>query len=78
VVGSKKKRSMLYDDDRIMLSSVSYGINNVVEAIRSTKVEEVYLELYNVVMYMPSFTDETLIDACYHLVGTSDDHLVLF
>jgi hypothetical protein len=67
-VGSKRKRSMLTEEDTLVLSSVTNIVNNVVEAIRSTKVDEVHPDLYSVVMYMPGFTEEALIVAFSHLV----------
>jgi hypothetical protein len=88
VVGSKRKRSMLTKEDTLVLSSVTDAVNNVAEAIRSTKVDEVHPDLYSVVMYMLGFTEEALIVAFSHLVnnkvqGTtfvrmSDSHRVLW
>jgi hypothetical protein len=86
--GSKRKRCMLSDEDAVVLTSVTNAVNNVTEAIRSTKVDEVHLELYGTVMFMHGFTEETLIVAFSHLVnnkaqgiafvGMSHSHHVLW
>jgi hypothetical protein len=66
--GSKRKRCMLYEEDTVVLTSVTDVVNNVAEAIRSTKVDEVHPELYGAVMFMLGFTEEALIVAFSHLV----------
>jgi hypothetical protein len=58
-VGSKRKRSMI-SEDTLVLSSVTDVVNNVVEVIRSTKVDEVHPDLYEAVMFMPGFREEVL------------------
>jgi hypothetical protein len=68
VVGSKRKRSMFNEEDTLVLSSVTDVVNNVVEAICSTKVDEVHPDLYSAVMFMPGFTEKALIVAFSHLV----------
>jgi hypothetical protein len=40
---------MLSEEDTVVLTSVTDAVNNVVEANRSTKVDEMHLELYGVV-----------------------------
>jgi hypothetical protein len=87
-VGSKRKRSMLTEEDTLVLSSVTDVVNNVAEAIHSTKVDEVHPNLYSAVMFMPGFTEEALIVAFSHLVdnkaqgttsvGMSHSHCVLW
>jgi hypothetical protein len=87
-VGSKRKRSMLTEEDTLVLSSATDVVNNVPEAIHSTKVDEVHLDLYSVVMFMPGFSEEALIVAFFHLVdnkaqgiafvGMSHSHRVLW
>jgi hypothetical protein len=67
-VGSKRKRSMLIEDDTLMLSSVTDVVNIVAKAIFSTKVDEVHLDLYSAIMFMPGFSEEVLIVAFSHLV----------
>jgi hypothetical protein len=49
---------MLTDEDTLVLSSVTDVVNNVAEAIRSTKVDDVHPDLYSAVMFMPGFSDE--------------------
>jgi hypothetical protein len=66
--GSKRKRCMLSDEDTVVLTSVTDVVNNIAEAIRSTKVDEVHPELYGAFMFMPGFTKEALIVAFSHLV----------
>jgi hypothetical protein len=87
-VGSKTKRFMLTEEDTLVLSIVTDVVNNIAEAIRSTKVDEVHPNLYSTVMYMLGFTEEALIVAFSHLVdnkaqgttfvGMSDSHRVLW
>ncbi|KAJ1274811.1 hypothetical protein BS78_05G089100 [Paspalum vaginatum] len=67
-VGSKRKRSILSEEDTMMLTNVTDAVNNVADAIRATKVDEVHPDLYGAVMYMPGFTKEALIVAFSHLV----------
>ena len=55
LAGTKRKRSMLSDDDTHVLSSMTDAVNNVADAIRATKVDEVHPELYGAVMYMAGF-----------------------
>jgi hypothetical protein len=50
-----------------MLSSVTDAMNNVAEVICSTKVDEVYPDLYSAVMFMSGFSEEVLIVAFSHL-----------
>jgi hypothetical protein len=66
--GSKRKRCMLSDEGTMVLTSVTDVVNNVAEAIHSTKVDEVHPELYEDVMFMSGFTEEALIVAFSHLV----------
>ncbi|KAJ1254914.1 hypothetical protein BS78_K308500 [Paspalum vaginatum] len=87
-VGSKKKRSILTEEDSMVLTNVTDAVNNVADAIRATKVDEVHPELYGAVMYMPGFTEEALIVAFSHLVdnkaqgtafvGMCESHRVLW
>jgi hypothetical protein len=87
-VGSKRKRSMLTEEDTLMLSSVTVAVNNVAEAIRSTKVDEVHPDLYSADLFMFGFSEEVLIVAFSHLVdnkaqgttfvGMSHSHRVLW
>jgi hypothetical protein len=46
---NKRKRSLLSDDDCVVLSGMSQAVNNVVDAIRDTKVPIVHPELYGAV-----------------------------
>ncbi|KAJ1299124.1 hypothetical protein BS78_01G507600 [Paspalum vaginatum] len=87
-VGSKRKRYILSEQDTMVLTNVTDAVNNVADAIRATKVDEVHPELYGAVMYMPGFTEEALIVAFSHLVnnkaqgiafvGMSESHRVLW
>jgi hypothetical protein len=65
---SKRKRSLLSDDDCVVLSGMSQAVNNVADAIRDTKVPIVHPELYGAVMYIPGFSEDALIVAFNHLV----------
>lgn len=87
-VGQKRKRSMLSEEDTIVLTGMTAAVNNVVDAIRHTKVDEIHPELYGAVMYMPGFTEEALLYSFSHLVdnkaqgtafvGMSEAHRVLW
>ena len=66
--GSKRKRSVLTDEDTVMLSKMTDAVKDVAAAIRETKVEVIKLDLYGAVMYMPNFSEEALICAFSHLV----------
>jgi hypothetical protein len=87
-VGSKRMRSMLTEEDALVLSSVIDVVNTFLEAICSTKVDEMHPNLYSAVMFMPRFTEEALIVAFSHLVnnkaqgttfvGMSHTHRVLW
>jgi hypothetical protein len=71
-----------------LCSLVTDVVNNVADAIHSTKVDEVHPNLYGAAMFMPGFTKETLIVAFSHLVdnkaqgtifvGMSHSHHVLW
>ncbi|KAJ1294164.1 hypothetical protein BS78_01G125000 [Paspalum vaginatum] len=86
--GTKRKRSLLTEDDCVVLTGITADVNNVVDAIRETKVVEMHPDLYGVVMNIPGFTDEALLVAYSHLldnkaqgiafVGMHDTHRVLW
>ncbi|KAJ1258462.1 hypothetical protein BS78_10G077000 [Paspalum vaginatum] len=86
--GQKRKRSMLSEEDTLVLTGMTAAVNNVADAIRHTKVDEIHPELYGAVMYMPGFTEEALLVAFSHLVdnkaqgvafvGMSEPHRVLW
>lgn len=87
-VGSKRKRCMLSDEDITVMTGMIDAVNNVAEAIRETKVVLVPTDLYGAVMFMPGFTEESLMVAYEHLLqnkslGTAfvemnDSHRVLW
>ena len=64
----KRKRSLLSEDDCVVLSGMSQAVNNVADAIRDTKVPIVHPELYGAIMYILGFSEEALIVAFNHLV----------
>ncbi|XP_034604831.2 uncharacterized protein [Setaria viridis] len=68
-VGSKRKRSMLSDDDVLVFTGMTDAVNNVADAIRSTKVEDSHPDLYGALMYMPGFSEEALMLAYGHLLN---------
>ncbi|XP_034569771.2 uncharacterized protein [Setaria viridis] len=68
-VGSKRKRSMLSDDDVLVFIGMTDAVNNVADAIRSTKVEDSHPDLYGALMYMPWFSEEALMLAYGHLLN---------
>ena len=67
---------------------MTQAVNNVADAIRSTKVEDSHPELYGAIMFMPGFADEALLAAYGHLldnkaqctafVNMNDAHRVLW
>ncbi|XP_034580774.1 uncharacterized protein [Setaria viridis] len=67
-VGSKRKRCMLSEEDVLVFTSMTDAVNNVVDAISSTKVEDSHPELYGALMFMPGFSDEALMVAYGHLL----------
>jgi hypothetical protein len=67
-VGNKRKRSLLAEEDVVLFTSMADAVNNVVDDVRSTKVEDSHPKLYSVVMFVPGFTDETLMCAYGHLL----------
>ncbi|TVU47743.1 hypothetical protein EJB05_07352 [Eragrostis curvula] len=85
---NKRKRCMVSDEDMNVMSGMTAAVNNVADAIRSTRVEDSHPGLYDAVMFMPGFTEEALIVAYSHLldnrahgnafVGMTDAHLVLW
>lgn len=87
-VGNKRKRSVLSDEDTLMLSKMTDAVKDVAAAIRETKVEVINPDLYVAVMYMPGFSEEALISAFSHLVDNkaqgdafvhmTDSHRVLW
>jgi len=86
--GNKRKRSLLSDEDVVVLGGMSEAVKDVANAIRSTKVEDCHPELYGAIMFIPGFTEEALMFAYGHLLdnkalGTSfvqwsDAHKVLW
>ncbi|CAN6238387.1 unnamed protein product [Urochloa humidicola] len=86
--GSKRKRTMLSEEDVVVMTGMTDAVNNVAAAIRETKVEDVHPKLYEAVMFMPGFPEEALMAAYSHLIdnkalGTSfvtwnDYHRVLW
>jgi hypothetical protein len=88
VVGNKRKRSMLSEDDVVLFTGMSEAIKDVVDAIRSTKVLDCHPDLYGEIMFIPGFTGEALMCAYGYLLdnkalGTSfvqwsDAHKVLW
>jgi hypothetical protein len=68
-VGSKRKRSMLGEEDVIVLSGMSEAVKEVASAIRETKVEDCHPKLYGAIMFIPGFTEEALMCAYGHLLG---------
>ena len=87
-VGCKRKRLVLSQDDVILFTRMTQAVNNVADAIRSTKVEDSHPELYGAIMFMPGFADEALLAAYGHLldnkaqctafVNMNDAHRVLW
>ncbi|CAN6197983.1 unnamed protein product [Urochloa humidicola] len=85
---NKRRRSMLCEGDILVMTGMTDAVNNVAEAIRETKVEDVHSQLYEAIMFMPRFSEEALMAAYSHLLdnkahGTAfvkmnDSHRVLW
>jgi len=84
---SKRNKFMLFEEDCIVLTSMTDVMNNVTDAIHDRKVPIMCSDLYGVVMYMLGFSEEALIVAFNHLVdksygttvmGMTKSHLVLW
>lgn len=58
----------MLSEDIASMTGMTNAVNNVADAIRSTKVEDSHPELYGVVMFMPGFTEEALMVAYSHLL----------
>lgn len=68
VAGTKRKRSTLNDDDLTILSGVSTIVNNTIDALRETEVDDIHPDLYKTIMFMLGFSEEALIVAYGHLL----------
>ncbi|KAL6842420.1 hypothetical protein ACP4OV_027847 [Aristida adscensionis] len=85
---NKRKRTVLTEEDTIVLSNMTEAVKDVAAAIRETKVEVMNPDLYGAVMYTAGFTEEALICAFSYLVENkaqgdafvkmSDAHRVLW
>jgi hypothetical protein len=79
---------MLSEEDMLVFTGMTDAVNNVADAIRSTKVEDSHPDLYEAVMFMLGFTDDALMAAYGHLldnkaqgsafVKMNDPHRVLW
>nr|XP_034571012.1 uncharacterized protein LOC117835801 [Setaria viridis] len=65
---NKRKRSVLTEENHVVMTSMIEAVRDVASAIREIKVEVLNLDLYSAVMYMPGFSEEALICAFSHLV----------
>jgi len=85
---NKRKRSVLTEEDHVVMAVMTKAVRDVTSAIRETKIEVLNPDLYGAVMYMPRFIEETLICAFSHLVDNkaqgdafvnmTDSHRVLW
>ncbi|CAD6233236.1 unnamed protein product [Miscanthus lutarioriparius] len=69
--GNKRNRSMFTEEDTTIFYQMTDAVKDVASAIHETKPEKpeiMHLDLYGVVMYMPSFPEEGLIVAYSHLL----------
>jgi hypothetical protein len=88
IIGSKRKRSCLDEQEMIVLTNMTEVVNNVVAALRETGLAHVDGNLYKAVMGAPGFTEEALMVALSHLldnkaqgrgyVNMSEGHRVLW
>lgn len=65
---NKRKRSVLTEEDHVVMAGMTEAVRDVASAIRETKVEVLNPDLYGAVMYMPGFPEEALLCAFSHLV----------
>jgi hypothetical protein len=80
----KRKMGNFTKDEMLMLTNMSDVVNNVVNALRETRLAHVDANLYLAVMEMPGFSKEALIVAYTYMldnkaqgrgfVGMSDSH----
>jgi hypothetical protein len=79
---------MLSEEDVVLFSGMYEAVKDVVDAIRSTKVQDCHPDLYGAIMFILGFPEEALMCAYGHLLdnkalGTSfvqwfDAHKVLW
>ena len=67
-VGAKRKRANFSEDEMLMMTNMTYVVNNVANALRETGPAHVDPDLYLAVMEMPGFTTEALIVAYTYLL----------
>ncbi|CAO2192808.1 unnamed protein product [Urochloa humidicola] len=68
MAGNKRKRTMLSEEDVVVMTGMTDAVHDVAAAIRDTKVEDVHPKLYEAVMFMPGFPEEALMVAYSHLI----------
>jgi hypothetical protein len=69
VAGNKRKRCTLSEEDIVVMTRMTDAVNNVADAIRERKVQEVLPGLYEAVMFMQGFSDQALLAAYGHLLS---------
>jgi hypothetical protein len=66
--GNKRGRCMLSEEDIIVMTGMTGAVKEVAAAIGETKVEDSHPKLYDVVMFMPGFSEEALLAAYSHML----------
>jgi len=66
--GRKRKRSIFSEEEVIIMTNMTDVVNTVANALRKTSPAHVDVDMYNVVMDMPRFSEEALIIAFTHLL----------
>ena len=67
-VGGKGKRAYFSEKEVLMMANMTDVVNTVANALRKTSPAHVDVDMYNVVMDMPRFSEEALIIAFTHLL----------
>ncbi|PUZ75523.1 hypothetical protein GQ55_1G179600 [Panicum hallii var. hallii] len=66
--GNKRGRCMLSEEDIIVMTGMTGAVKEVAAAIGETKVEDSHPKLYDVVMFMPGFSEEASLAAYSHML----------
>lgn len=66
--GAKRKRSLMSEEEALLMTNMTNTINNVATALGETRPAYVDDALYDAVMGFPSFTEEALMAAHCHLL----------
>jgi hypothetical protein len=66
--GRKRKRACFSEEEVLIMTNMTYTVNNVANVLRETSPAHVDTDSYHVVMDMPDFSEEALIAAFSRLL----------